>query len=154
MMTPCRQGLPGELCAGMARMIEHSMEGNFVQRYLLVAIGGALGSVTRFWVGALALERIHGRFWYGTFIINITACLLFGLVMEVLNRHGLMSSPWRYLIPIGFLGGYSTFSSFEWEIYQGLTFNALALTASYAALSLVVGLAAVYAGVAIARAIA
>lgn len=125
-----------------------------MQRYLWIALGGAVGSVARYMVGSLVSERIHGRFWYPTFLINITACLLMGLVMELLDRHGLMSSPWRYLIPIGFLGGYSTFSSFEWEIYQGLTFNALALTASYAALSLVVGLVAVYAGVMIARAIA
>lgn len=125
-----------------------------MQRYLWVALGGALGSVARYMVGSLVSERIHGRFWYPTFIINITACLLIGFVYEALGRHTGLNPAWRYLIPIGFLGGYSTFSSFEWEIYQGLTINALALTASYAALSLVVGLVAVYAGVMIARAIA
>jgi len=125
-----------------------------VQKYLLIAIGGAAGSLLRFWVGGWATQRIHGRFWYGTFIINVTACLLIGFIMELLNRHGLMNSPWRYLIPIGFLGGYSTFSSFEWEIYSSLNISAIGLAVSYTAFSIVFGLLAVYLGVYLARAVA
>lgn len=126
-----------------------------MQKYLLVAIGGAAGSLLRFWVGGLATQRFgHYRFWYPTFIINVTACLLIGFVMEVLGRHGLMDTPWRYLIPIGFLGGYSTFSAFEWEIFSSLSVSAIGLAASYTALSLLLGLIAVYIGVYLARAIA
>ncbi len=124
-----------------------------VQKYLLVAIGGAAGSLLRFWVGGLA-TRIHGRFWYGTFIINITACLLFGLVMETLNLRTGINPAWRYLVAIGFLGGYSTFSTFEWEFFLSLRIGAIALAVTYVALSLFVGLLAVAAGAALARAIA
>ena len=84
-------------------------------KYLMVALGGALGSVLRFWAGTYVSARVGSRFPWGTLVINITASFLIGVIMTVLAERANWSPNWRYLIPIGFIGGYSTFSTFEWE---------------------------------------
>lgn len=84
-----------------------------MQRYLLIAVGGALGAIARYEIGVLAAERFGVRFSLGTLIINISACFLIGFSLEFLNRHTNINPAWRYLVPIGFIGAYSTFSTFE-----------------------------------------
>jgi fluoride exporter len=125
-----------------------------VQRYLLIAIGGALGAIARYQVGALAAERFGMRFPVGTLVINITACFLIGFSVEFLNRHADINPAWRYLIPIGFIGAYSTFSTYEWEIWMDFTSGAFWTGVLYMIVSLVAGLVAVAAGSATARAAA
>jgi CrcB protein len=124
-----------------------------MQRYLLVALGGALGSVTRFWVGSTVAGKLGTRFPYGTFVINITACFIIGFSLEYLGRRIELTSAWRYLIPIGFVGAYSTFSTFEWEIFSNLQLGAFLMAGLYLSLSVVLGLVAVWAGVVLAKAI-
>ena len=123
-----------------------------MQRYLLIAIGGALGSIARYQVGALAAaERFGMRFPVGTLVINISACLLIGFSVEFLNRHANINPAWRYLIPVGFIGAYSTFSTFEWEIWMDFTSGAFWIGLLYTVVSLVAGLVAVAVGSAIAH---
>jgi fluoride exporter len=93
------------------------------------------------------------RFPYGTFVINITACLVIGFSIEYLGERVELTPAWRYLIPIGFVGAYSTFSTFEWEIFSNLQLGAFLISALYLCLSVVLGLAAVWCGVLIAKAI-
>jgi fluoride exporter len=124
-----------------------------VQKYLLVALGGALGSVARFWVGGTVASRLGTRFPYGTLVINITACLVIGFSIEYLGERVELTPAWRYLIPIGFVGAYSTFSTFEWEIFSNLQLGAFLISGLYLCLSVVLGLAAVWCGVLIAKAI-
>ena len=127
--------------------------GETVQKYLLVAIGGALGSVTRFWVGSTVASRFGTRFPYGTFVINITACLIIGFSLEYLGERLELTAAWRYLIPIGFVGAYSTFSTFEWEIFSNLQLGAFLIAGLYLCLSVILGLVAVWGGIHLARAI-
>jgi fluoride exporter len=87
-------------------------------KYLIVALGGALGSMLRFWAGGYVSSRLGTRFPYGTFVINLTASFLIGFVMTLLAERTHWSPNWRYLIPIGFIGGYSTFSTFEYETFR------------------------------------
>lgn len=122
-----------------------------MQRYLLVALGGALGSATRFWVGSVVAGRLGTRFPYGTFLINITACFIIGFSLEYLGRHLELTPAWRYLIPIGFVGAYSTFSTFEWEILANLQLGAFLIAGLYLVLSVILGLAAVWLGLTLAR---
>ncbi len=124
-----------------------------MQRYFLIAIGGALGSVARFWVGTTVAGRMGTRFPFGTLVVNISACLIIGLSVEILSRHANLSPSWRYLIPIGFIGAYSTFSTFEWEIFANLSSGAFWIAILYISVSLVSGLIAVALGAALARAI-
>lgn len=122
-----------------------------MQKYLLVALGGALGSLLRFWVGTFVAGRMGVRFPYGTFIINITACIIIGFSLEFLGKHVELAPGWRYLIPIGFVGAYSTFSTFEWETLSNLQAGSFLIAGLYVSLSILLGLAGIWSGVAIAR---
>ncbi|MEI9980415.1 MAG: fluoride efflux transporter CrcB [Edaphobacter sp.] len=122
-----------------------------MQRYLFIAIGGALGSIARYWIGTTIAGRMGTRFPFGTLVINITACLIIGVSLEILNRHTTLNPSWRFLVPIGFIGAYSTFSTFEWEIYSNLTQGAFWIAILYLTISLIAGLIAVALGVSAAR---
>jgi fluoride exporter len=122
-----------------------------LQKYFLIAFGGALGSIARYWVGSTIAGRMGTKFPYGTFIINITACLIIGFSLTFLVRRADLSSAWRFLVPVGFIGAYSTFSTYEWETFSTLRTGAFLLAASYAVSSLILGLAAVWGGSVIAE---
>ena len=117
-----------------------------MQKYLWIALGGALGSIARFWIGSEVGSRMGIKFPYGTLIVNISACLIIGFSVTYLGRRADLSPAWRYLIPIGFVGAYSTFSTYEWETLSTLRSGAFFLAALYAVGSLILGLAAVWAG--------
>ena len=122
-------------------------------RYLLIALGGALGAMARYAVGAWAAQRFGPRFPVGTFLINLSACFLIGFVLEYLNRHTALSPAWRFLVPTGFIGAYSTFSTFEFEAWADYSRGAYWTGLSYVVASLVGGFLLVAAGVATARAL-
>jgi CrcB protein len=124
-----------------------------LQKYLLIALGGALGSVARYWVGSTIAGRMGTRFPYGTFVINLTACVIIGFSLTYLGKRAGLSPAWRYLIPVGFIGAYSTFSTYEWETLSTLQAGAFAMAALYAIGSLILGLAAVWCGAVLAEAI-
>ena len=81
----------------------------------MVLLGGGFGSLTRYVVANAILGRVSGRFPLGTVFINITGSFLIGLLMTVLTEGLNLHPNWRLLLVVGFLGGYTTFSSFEWE---------------------------------------
>lgn len=122
-----------------------------LKRYLLIAVGGAFGAILRYLVGRFAAEHFGSRFPIGTFSINISACFLIGFILEYLTRHTNVNPAWRYAFAIGFLGAYSTFSSFEWEAWSELTTGAYWMGLLYVGASLIVGLLAVGLGSATAR---
>jgi len=115
-------------------------------KYLLVGVGGALGSVLRFWASSYIAGRVGSRFPYGTFVVNISGSFLIGLALAVLAETMDWGANWRYLISIGFIGGYTTFSAFEYETFRlfqsGRVFSAILNVT----LSVVVGFLAVWAG--------
>jgi CrcB protein len=117
-----------------------------LQKYFLIAFGGALGSIARYWVGSTISGRIGTKFPYGTFVINMTACVIIGFTITYLGKRADLNPAWRYLFPVGFIGAYSTFSTYEWETLSTLRSGAFALGALYAVGSLILGLVAVWAG--------
>ena len=117
-----------------------------MQKYLLIAVGGALGSIARFWVGSTIAGRMGSKFPYGTFVINITACVIIGFTLTYLGKRADLSPAWRFLVPVGFIGAYSTFSTFEWETLSTLRSGAFLLAALYAGGSVILGLIAVWGG--------
>jgi CrcB protein len=117
-----------------------------LQKYLLIAFGGALGSMARYWVGTAVANRMGTKFPYGTFVINITACVIIGFSLTVLAKRADLNPAWRFLVPVGFIGAYSTFSTYEWETLSTIRTGAFLLAAVYAVSSLILGLAAVWAG--------
>jgi CrcB protein len=124
-----------------------------LNRYLLVALGGALGSVLRYFVTATVVERLEIRFPYGTVAVNISVCFALGLVMEYFNRHLGIGDAWRFLLAVGFIGGYSTFSTFEWETWSSLNSGAFWIGMVYVVISVAGRLVAVAAGTSAARAL-
>jgi len=117
-----------------------------LQKYILIAIGGALGSMARYWVGSTIANRVGTKFPYGTFVINIMACVVIGFSLSFLAKRADLNPAWRFLVPVGFIGAYSTFSTYEWETLSTIRSGAFLLSALYAVGSLVLGLAAVWGG--------
>src|SRR5271170_807851 len=116
-------------------------------KYLMVGLGGALGSILRFWVAGYVNERMGMRFPYGTFIVNCTGSFLIGLVFTLLAERTHWDPNWRYLIPIGFIGGYTTFSAFELETFRSFQDGELLVAGLNVVLSVVIGFASVWLGV-------
>ena len=85
--------------------------------YLWVAMGGALGSMSRFWINGLVSARMGGTFPWGTFFINATGSFVIGVAGALAIPEGRMDSPTRQFVTqfvmIGICGGYTTFSSFS-----------------------------------------
>jgi len=119
-------------------------------KYVMVGVGGFLGAIARYSLGGYIGSRFGVRFPYGTFVINVSGSFLIGLILTLLARTT-ASAYWRYLIPIGFIGAYTTFSTFEYETLRAIQDGQLVTGLLNVALSLVVGFAAVWAGAAIGR---
>jgi fluoride exporter len=113
----------------------------------MVGIGGFLGAIARFWVDGFVHRKMGTRFPYGTFIINISGSFLLGFIVTVLTERTHLNPNWRYLIPIGFIGAYTTFSTFEWETLGAIRDGQLWIAGLNVILSVVVGFIAVWLGV-------
>jgi fluoride exporter len=122
-------------------------------KYLVIGVGGFLGAIARFMLGSYIGSRFGLRFPYGTFVINMTGCFLIGLLVPLLART--TASPyWRYFMPIGFIGAYTTFSTFEYETLRAVQDGQVITGLLNVTLSVVVGFIAVWLGAAIARVVA
>jgi len=88
-----------------------------MDKYLVIALGGGAGSLARFLVGSAVMSRFVGRFPLGTFLINVSGSFLIGVLMTLFTERLTLHPNWRLGLIVGFLGGYTTFSSFEWETY-------------------------------------
>jgi CrcB protein len=124
-----------------------------LQKYMFIALGGSLGSIARYWVGSTISGRYGTKFYYGTFVINLTACIIIGFALTFLGKRTELSPAWRYLVPIGFVGAYSTFSTYEWETFSSVRTGAFLIASLYAFASLFLGFVAIWCGVMIAEAI-
>lgn len=124
-----------------------------MNKYLMIGIGGFLGSVARYWVGAAIGNRMGTRFPYGTFAINITGSFLLGMIMTVLAERMNWNANLRYLVPIGFIGAYTTFSTFEWETFRSVQEGQLLVALLNVVLSVVIGFLALWGGVITGKAI-
>lgn len=125
-----------------------------LMKYFWIALGGAAGAIARYWLGNLIYTRFGTKFPYGTFAINITGCFLIGLLITVLDERTNLSPIWRLMLPIGFVGAYTTFSTFEYETFAKATQGHIGVALLNVGLSVVIGYFAVYAGVISGRLIA
>lgn len=120
-------------------------------RILLIAIFGAVGTLTRYGLQGLIQIRAGGAFPYGTLLINLTGCFLLGLIGQFTLNRVLISPDWRVAITVGFFGGYTTFSSFGWETAKMLEDGEWLRATTYVAASVFVGLFLSVAGIRLAN---
>jgi CrcB protein len=121
---------------------------------LAVTLGGALGALARYGLDGLIERRTFSVFPWSTFVINVSGCFLAGLIVAALvDRHHLPPAL-RIGLVVGFLGAYTTFSTFAQETVDLAKSHDYALAFANATASMIIGLAAVLAGSAVGRAIA
>jgi CrcB protein len=117
---------------------------------LYIAIGGAIGSVLRFLTTVLVSkfcpENSGFQFPLATFIANVIGCFLIGLFLGILAKNQLTDSNLKWFLVTGFCGGFTTFSAFGMENFNLLQNNNTLLAFSYIALSIILGLFAVWFG--------
>lgn len=117
----------------------------------LVAAGGAIGSVFRYLVGLLSVRLVGMTFPWGTLAVNVVGSFLIGFLVELVARRLNASVEMRLFLVTGVLGGFTTFSSFSLDAVALFERGGLGLSAVYIAASLVVSIAAVFAGLALGR---
>jgi len=90
-------------------------DARIIRTYLLVALGGALGSVARFWLGNLGATLVYGVFPWGILLVNLLGCFIIGFFSEATGRVGMLkvSQDTRTFVMVGICGGFTTFSSFS-----------------------------------------
>lgn len=120
---------------------------------VIIALGGALGAVSRFLMGNAVSKAVGSALPYGTFVINLVGCFAMGLLMTIIVDRELLSAAWRLFLCVGFLGGFTTFSSFGYEALMLLTEGRMLAALTYVSGSVALGLAAAAAGVLCARAL-
>ncbi|WP_064685474.1 fluoride efflux transporter CrcB [Rhizobium bangladeshense] len=120
---------------------------------LLVAVGGAIGSVLRYYVGKWALRLMGPAFPWGTLAVNVVGCFVIGVFAELLARRFNASMELRLLLITGFLGGFTTFSAFSLDAISLFEGGNTVAGGVYIAASVGLSMAAVFAGLAIMRAL-
>ena len=121
--------------------------------YLVVAVGAGLGGAFRYFVTFLFAQWLGGDFPYGTFAINVSGAFVIGVALTLLLTVLQVNQLWRLFFVTGFLGGYTTFSSYAWEALTLMDSGRLAAAALYVAGSNVVGLLGVWLGATLTRTI-
>jgi len=119
--------------------------------YLWVGIGGFLGANARYAMGLLVADRLGSGYPWGTFLVNLTGSVLIGVLLTILLDRAVADPFWRLVLVIGFLGGYTTFSSYTFEAVALARNGEWATAGLYVLGSNVLGLAACGAGIALAR---
>jgi CrcB protein len=126
-----------------------SKEVGRLDRYIVVLAGAGLGGLARYALGTWIMVKYGGRFPLGTFIINITGAFLIGVLMPLLTSRSEPHPNWRLFLVVGVLGGYTTFSSFEYETLQAVQDGERWMGLLYVAGSVLLGYLAVWLGAAL-----
>lgn len=86
-----------------------------MEKFLLISAGAILGANSRYWISDWAAKKFGADFPIGTFIINITGSIILGIFLTLATERFLIDSRWRLLVAVGFLGAYTTFSTYTYE---------------------------------------
>jgi fluoride exporter len=119
--------------------------------YLLVFIGGGIGSTLRHLINVVSARWLGTAFPYHTFIINITGSAVMGLIAGYLAFKGEASQPWRLFLMTGILGGYTTFSAFSLDAALLYERGEIGLVLFYVLGSVLFSIAGLFAGLALVR---
>ncbi|MBS1542445.1 MAG: fluoride efflux transporter CrcB [Bacteroidetes bacterium] len=115
--------------------------------FLLVGIGGFLGSAARYYSQQFLAKSIPSVLPYGTLAVNIIGCFLIGIIYGLSSRGNVLSPDWRIFLATGFCGGFTTFSAFSYESISLMQDGEYLYLSIYIAASVLFGLAATYLGI-------
>lgn len=125
-------------------------QSSFNASYLLpIAIGSALGGVSRYAMTAFVQDRANSTFPFGTLAVNVLGCLLIGVIIQLAT--GRYSSATQALLTTGFCGGFTTFSTFSYETVRLIQEGLWQRAAAYVVASVVLGLGAFWIGITLVR---
>jgi len=119
--------------------------------YLIVFLGGGLGSALRHGINILGVRWLGSAFPYGTLFINVTGSLVMGFVAGYFAFRGDASQHWRLFLTTGILGGFTTFSAFSLDVALLYERSEIWLAVAYVLLSVVASIAALFAALALVR---
>lgn len=122
-----------------------------IKTLLLIGSGGFLGSISRFLTSRYLQNNFPSAFPFGTFFVNITGCLLIGLIYGFSERSSLLTTGWKMFLAVGFCGGFTTFSTFANENLALLRDGEFFYFIIYSGLSVFLGIAATLIGVIITK---
>jgi CrcB protein len=122
-----------------------------LNRYFVVAVGGAVGACLRYYLGSTVLSRTVVPFPTATFVINITGSFVIGFFLTLATERVRIDPNLRLAIAVGFVGAYTTFSTFEYETARLIEAKEIMLALLNVTLSLFIGFAAVWLGIVAAR---
>lgn len=125
-----------------------------MERAFWVGVGGFLGAIFRYWAGS-ALNRIRpgAVLPYETLVINVAGCLVMGVLIGLSESRGILGTSSRAFLLVGVLGGFTTFSTFGYELFQLIRGGQIGSALASTVLHVVLGASAVWAGDAAARAL-
>ncbi len=118
-----------------------------MQKLILIAVSGAMGTLARYGLNNLTGKICKAGFPAGTLIINIIGCLLFGIVFALIEKYAHFTSNMKYYVLIGFMGAFTTFSAFAYESFfmlkSGNYFHAFLNIAMH----IIIGIIMIFAGI-------
>lgn len=124
-----------------------------IKNYLMIGTGGFIGAMTRYGLATWVGQKWGKGFPMGTFLINVSGSFLIGLLMTLLTERLMVAPYWRLLLVVGFLGAYTTFSTFEYETGGLMKDGELILALLNVILSVILGFVALKIGEVIAKSI-
>jgi CrcB protein len=119
--------------------------------YIIIFAGGGVGASSRYALATWIGQKWGRSFPLGTFVINVSGSFVIGLLMTLMAERFTENPQWRLLLVVGFLGGYTTFSSFEYETGKLVTDGEYVYATLNAVLSVVAGFAALKTGEVLAK---
>jgi len=125
-----------------------------VQAVFLIGVAGAAGAISRYGVGLWAHRQWGSNFAFGTLLVNVLGCLILGFILELDSQTNWVNTPARLFLAVGFLGAFTTFSTFGFETLKFMQEGSHYLALMNVVANMVLGLMAIWVGWVLARMIA
>lgn len=122
-----------------------------IKTILLVGLGGGIGSILRYLSSVFVNKYYNTAFPLATFLVNVVGCFLIGILVGMVEKQAWADNNFRYLFITGFCGGFTTFSAFAHENVNLLNNQQAFVAFAYIASSIIIGLLAVWLGMAAGR---